>query len=149
MELAYCKCVKERLDNALIALKTLNINLVIDSEVAAGEQKLEDTLERLNDIPDKVYKLVTAVNTPGFVNTNLLQVPGGIVNQLCGSALALFGIGVAVLILPKEIAVGILGLNLSVGSRKQNCALSIGINYTANLAVVKNKNILAVKVISS
>ena len=149
MELAYCKCVKQRLDNALIALKTLNLNLVIDCEVAAGEQKLEDTLERLNDIPDKVYKLVTAVNTPGFVNTNLLQVPGGIVNQLCGSALALFGIGVAVLILPKEIAVGILGLNLSVGSRKQNCALSIGINYTANLAVVKNKNILAVKVIRS
>ena len=74
---------------------------------------------------------------------------GGIVNHLCGSALALFGIGVAVLILPKEIAVGILGLNLSVGSGKLNCALSFGSNYTVNLTVVKNKNILTVKVISS
>ena len=149
MELAYCKCIKQRLDNALIALKTLNLNLVIDSEVAAGEQKLKDTLERLNDIPDKIYKFVTVGNIPCFVNTNLLKMLGGIVNHLCGSALALFGIGVAVLILPKEIAVGILGLNLSVGSGKQNCALSIGSNYTVNLAVVKNKNILAVKVISS
>ena len=145
MELAYCKCVKERLDNALIALKTLNINLVIDSEVAAGEQKLKDTLERLNDIPDKVYKIVTVGNTPGFVNTNLLKMLGGIVNHLCGSALALFGIGFAVLILPKEIAVSILILLLSIGSRKQNCALSIGSNYTANLAVVKDHCILAVE----
>ena len=145
MELAYCKCIKQRLDNALIALKTLNLNLVIDSEVAAGEQKLKDTLERLNDIPDKIYKFVAVGNIPCFVNTNLLKMLGGIVNHLCGSALALFGIGVAVLILPKELAVGILGLNLSVGSRKQNCALSVGSNYTVNLAVVKDHCILAVE----
>ena len=147
MELAYCKCIKERLDNALIALKTLNLNLVIDSEVAAGEQKLKDTLERLNDIPDKVYKIVTVGNTPGFVNTNLLQVLGGIVNHLCGSALALFGMGVAVLILPEEVAVGVLGLNLSVGGGKFNCVCGFrGKDVVeVNLSVVKDHCILAVE----
>ena len=149
VKLVDCKCFKQRLDNALISFKTTNLDLFIDREIAACKQELEDSFDRFNDVPDKVYELVAVGDTPCFMDANFLEMLCGIVNHNCGSAFARFSVYFAVSIFPEEIAFSILILLLSIGSRKQNCALSIGINYTANLAVVKNKNILAVKVISS
>ncbi len=72
MKLADCECVKERLNNALIALKTLDLNLIIDCEVSAGEKEFKDTLERLNNIPNKVDELNAVGNAPVFMDANRL-----------------------------------------------------------------------------